>query len=87
VKALSGNYKEAREFYQLILHFDRCGGLARESIEKKLELVEKMEKGEDFDGNRKRFAELHVPVVSHLKLSEGERIRPTVVTNLLQIRP
>jgi hypothetical protein len=83
-----GKFREAAELYRLLLHFDRCGGLYREMLEKRLPLLERLERGEDVEVNRKAFTEFAkfygVPPFSYF--TEIEKTKPLVVTNLLEVR-
>lgn len=86
-KVKEGNYAEARKMYQILLRFEcpDMDGLLRPAIEKRLVYLEKLQKGENTEDNRKEFLKLSVEYASLLNLSDIENAVPMVVTNLLEV--
>jgi len=80
-----GSYAEAREFYELLLHFDRCGGITRETIQKKLDCVSRIIRNEDTAVNKMRYSELCIQLAAHWNLAQIETLEPVAVTNLLSV--
>ena len=84
-----GNYREAIVLYRLLLHFDNCRGLFRERLETRLSLAEKLNRGEDLESNLRKFKELielDKEPSPRTDYSRIDKLKPTIVTNLLQIR-
>ena len=80
----AGKYKEPKELYRLLIHFD-CGVL-KERYEQKLDYVGKLERKEDVEENLKKFMELSNDLFTRVDFSQMEKATPTVVTNLLELR-
>lgn len=83
LKVKAGRYKEARELYSLLLHFDPQGALA-EGVRRRLAHLEKLEKGDDVQKNLKELMDLFTDLSPSL-LAGIEDVRPTPATNLLEV--
>lgn len=83
--ARRGKFKEALAYYDILLHFDRCGGGAREQALKKRDCLAKIFRNENPEENQRKYFELCIPVAGHLNLSEIQTKKPTTVTNLLTL--
>ena len=79
----SGRYKEAREMYSLLLHFDPPVWRA-EGLRRRLAYLERIEKGEDVQKNLREFMGLFTNL-SPSFLAGLEAVRPAVVTNLIEV--
>ena len=84
LKVEAGHYSEARELFQLLHHFDR--GDRKDDYGRKLKLLDKLEKKEDAELNLKQFMELSRDLVLGIDFSQIDKVNPTVVTNLLDVR-
>lgn len=83
-----GRYSEAKELYEVLLHFTRCSDLTKEILEKRLPLLKKLEVGEENENNLKKFRELNQfygTPPRRIDFSQIEK-RATVVKNVLDIR-
>ena len=78
-------YQEAAELYRLLVHFDRCGGLWRETLEKKLGLLLKISDNTDVENNQAEFEALCLRTASHMNLARSHMMAPTVVSNLFEV--
>ncbi|MFO1511322.1 MAG: hypothetical protein U1F83_00145 [Verrucomicrobiota bacterium] len=81
---LGGQYKDGETLFRLLLRFDSCGGLWRENLQKKLNILQRVIGNSNPTNELKEFESLCVKVNSHLKLARIQEMRATVVTNLLE---
>jgi hypothetical protein len=76
-------YKDAREIYTLLQHFNPRSALT-EGVKRRLVLLEQIEKGEDTERKLKEFADLFTDVGPSF-LAGMDDSSPVRVTNLLEI--
>lgn len=81
---LSGHQKEGEKLFTLLLRFDSCGGLWRENLQKKLDLLQRFTGNSNSAKDLKEFESLCEKVTSRLKLARIQEMRATVTTNLLE---
>jgi hypothetical protein len=83
-KVKAGNYKQARQIYELLKHFDCCDVL-KARLDPRLECLTRLEKGENVVDNLERFSKLFDNLGSLTGLSKADQIPPKLVTNLLDV--
>jgi hypothetical protein len=86
-KVRTRDYKDAREMYNLLLHFQYWSDAWNSKIQKRLACLGELEKGNDTETAMKRFAELAGESGTFTNLPDVDKKVPTVVKNLLDIHP
>jgi hypothetical protein len=85
--AKAGNYKKARELYELVRHFDPTGvDFTRDQLDKKLAYLRKLENREDTTKNLKELLALSEEIGPLVDFTMIDKLAPTTVTNLTSIR-
>jgi len=85
-KVKAGKFREAKEVCELVLHFSFWEDESwKDSMKKRLNLLEKLQKGEDRDENLKKYLQETREYGSFSNLSEVDKTPAEVVPNLLKV--
>jgi hypothetical protein len=83
LQVLDGHYDEPARVYRLLVHFGDAAN--KEKLVKKLSLLESLQRGTNVVEDRRKLAALSTDLCTIMKLDTLDKVKPTVVTNLLDV--